>query len=574
MPFNRNAALQLFGAIVPKFIGQKKGVIGTNEDSNYDQQSSEGILHIKMDYLFIDAGELFLHYPELTNIISKSLVENTKVNSIANHACLVPVLSLLNGVLAGISVLYDKNLEQIISNYQNACLKLLSSRIQVVRNLSAKCYASLTQLPDLKNKITYLCQQMIVNKTENFIHGSLLTLSYLVDKFLTQGKFMFNKRIETDIYEEILNLHNNFTNSTYYTKTLYLNLVCSIKNNEIDNNWINSYEYLLKCTDNLEFGVHIYIQNLTKQLVTYCDLQLIPELLDIVLRADNNDVVRTFFIYLTNRLDTIKYENHIIFDKLFNFILDHTSIISVDCICLILQVMLKALDKTSKCCPIKLHNFYKIIIESNEYSINIITLGILVVTSILNIKYDENIDREKCGFIKSLITGTCNYAEYCTEDVRINVAKSLNNIITILYKMSKYDIQFSESIFEDKIKCINTILNLLQDENVAIRNEMTNFYSNYLNYKGRYLNPTVCLLLFLNSKFLKDLFSGCSIYLERKLHDLELQNGIDSQNAESLQYLTNVFYEQFFLKIIMSKSINMCDVKSDLLAINNEYFNI
>ncbi|XP_026475361.1 uncharacterized protein LOC113380087 [Ctenocephalides felis] len=196
----RNGALQLFGAIVPKFIGQKKGVVGTLDDTAVEIPPSEGILHLKMNYLFIDVGELLLHYPELRQIIYTTLttkIEDT-CNVISNHACLVPVLSLLSGAIVGLTTSYDDSLKQTVLDFQVAFVKLFSSPIQVVRNLAAKCYVCLTPLREIQNQIIYLCKQLTLSNKENFTHGALLGLAYLVDKFLIQG----SRNNQIDIFLE------------------------------------------------------------------------------------------------------------------------------------------------------------------------------------------------------------------------------------------------------------------------------------------------------------------------------------------------------------------------------------
>ena len=99
------AALQLFGALMPRILGQKK----LREDHEETDFGDSLALHNS-----ITAQELFTRHPNLGSYLLEKLEENLKNGEL--NPSLVPILSMLSRVSPGCQT--QTNLNRILLSYR------------------------------------------------------------------------------------------------------------------------------------------------------------------------------------------------------------------------------------------------------------------------------------------------------------------------------------------------------------------------------------------------------------------------------------------------------------------------
>ena len=158
----RNAALQLFGAIVPRILGQKK-------------VRTEGSLHNSLTL-----PEFLSRYSDLIPFLLEQLLNDSKESSsfLVNPA-LVPLLSLLSRIAPGGSV--DKSSLDSVQKMKSAFFKLLGSRVINVRILAGKALAAFTQPSLLEREIGFILRLLEDPRIPiNFQNGLLLAAKELL----------------------------------------------------------------------------------------------------------------------------------------------------------------------------------------------------------------------------------------------------------------------------------------------------------------------------------------------------------------------------------------------------------
>lgn len=148
----RNASLQLFGAIVPRLVGQ-------GDDDKLDFATGCSINHF------------FTHYPVLS---AKILDQINQKNNDFNDS-IIPVLILLSKMSIGGCDFVDGESDEFIFKIKSSLKSLLNHRIATARNLAAKTYAAFVE-PKLI--LQTLCA---LNATDNnyCLHGEMSMKIYL-----------------------------------------------------------------------------------------------------------------------------------------------------------------------------------------------------------------------------------------------------------------------------------------------------------------------------------------------------------------------------------------------------------
>ncbi|XP_052742126.1 uncharacterized protein LOC112044026 isoform X1 [Bicyclus anynana] len=157
----RNAALQLYGALIPKLIGQKKPT-GTDE-----------ILSS------VACDEFRTHSIKLWNFIIQQLKTDTHKDVINAHSNLVPILNTLANFAQRYNFSYDLD-DQIDSdmNLLPNILTLLGSPIYTVRRLTAKAILNIYSFEIILNNI-----KKVTIASENYLHGILMVIGNCYDLY-------------------------------------------------------------------------------------------------------------------------------------------------------------------------------------------------------------------------------------------------------------------------------------------------------------------------------------------------------------------------------------------------------
>ncbi|XP_078038510.1 uncharacterized protein LOC144470832 [Augochlora pura] len=168
----RNASLQLFGAIVPRLVGQSYG-------ETLDFGTGYPIDHF------------VTHYPLLSNFVRKELQNLSSTfmdfsTTLYLHSNIVHVLVLLSKFASSGCNLINYSSQKFVTKMKLLLRKLFENPIWYIRLLSAKAYAALTDFLSIKFEITKLKQNVSLSKNANLIHGNLLTIKYLKKKLLIE----------------------------------------------------------------------------------------------------------------------------------------------------------------------------------------------------------------------------------------------------------------------------------------------------------------------------------------------------------------------------------------------------
>lgn len=186
----RNAALQLYGALIPKLIGQKKA----------SGMEEETIATVASD-------EFRTHSPKLWIYIQSQLKKKDYTDKLQFHSDLIPLLNLLANSAMRYNFSYD-NMEtrNVDTDLLNNLFFLLDSPIYTVRRLIARSIFNMFSFEDIYN-----CLEQQEKYSENLIHGSLTLITYC-------HKYYGNKSFK----EQFERLNTKFTALFNYGKHSYI----------------------------------------------------------------------------------------------------------------------------------------------------------------------------------------------------------------------------------------------------------------------------------------------------------------------------------------------------------------
>lgn len=205
--FYRNAALQLFGAIVPKLVGQSQYFINPKiswepVNTAYNDIITKMVNIHKQIYHIIDGHKFF----------DKSSV------------LLVSVLELLSRVEV-IGQLDD------IRVLRSHFFTMISFDSEKIRNLSAKSLARFHEFYEIQKTIDYLLPQLFQATSENHKHGVVISVLYLLQKYESDVRFTGNASNANDLFnytKAIVLRHFIEKHNSYYLRCYLLNLLLYI----------------------------------------------------------------------------------------------------------------------------------------------------------------------------------------------------------------------------------------------------------------------------------------------------------------------------------------------------------
>lgn len=168
----RNAALQLYGALIPKLIGQKKA----------SGMEEEMIATVASD-------EFRTHSPKLWIYIQSQLKNMDYTDKIQFHSNLMPLLNLLANSAMRYNFSYDRlETRDLDRDLLKSLFFLLDSSIYTVRRLTAQSIFNMYSFGDIYN-----CLLEREYHSENFIHGCLTLIAYCSKHY---GNKLFKEEFE------------------------------------------------------------------------------------------------------------------------------------------------------------------------------------------------------------------------------------------------------------------------------------------------------------------------------------------------------------------------------------------
>ncbi|XP_063610801.1 uncharacterized protein LOC134784627 [Penaeus indicus] len=239
----RNAALQLYGAVVPRMVGQKK----VRDDSS--------VLNS------LTAPEFLARHPSLAQSLLKMLMEpgvmkeesyqdkertsDSEITeerspckvanepgdsmSIKVSSSLVPVLSLLARLSPGTGLQQNAEVNDILQHYRTETTRLLESPIHTVRRLASLAVVALTPSEEVLQLVHRHVELLERHGkiTNNETHGSLLTLMNILTSY---PDIQNNTTVKGKITTVLLSLINS-ENRCYVNTVLAVRICQLLKTN-------------------------------------------------------------------------------------------------------------------------------------------------------------------------------------------------------------------------------------------------------------------------------------------------------------------------------------------------------
>lgn len=207
----KNASLTLFGSLIPKIMKQKPKTDNNSEDWQH--------------FVFIHLEELVRNMPKVNCHILSELQSNLPTSSAVLY------LEFLSNI--EVKDPADSRILEVTNAYRARFWKLLGNKNDKVRRLAALC---LTQFHHYHDEIpcaviTYIPYIFQSTCTENFKHGLILAIDYLMKKL--QSHYQHIDWPEKDAFNQTL--QDTFNHSykqddspiSYYTRCYLLKLLLS-----------------------------------------------------------------------------------------------------------------------------------------------------------------------------------------------------------------------------------------------------------------------------------------------------------------------------------------------------------
>lgn len=187
----RNASLQLYGAVVPRLVGQCSG------------KSLDG----ELDFGYGDSVNHFVtHYPTLASRMYTQLRDVLKVQGTSNAA--LRSYSSVAHILVLLSKLSTNDLADylvtnvFIKKVKRLLISFLGNPMMYIRQLAAKVYTAFTPISNIFFDLRAIFSKVILtNHDNNMSHGYLLTCGYLNKKCIDNEKNSIRRKFYTYRYD-------------------------------------------------------------------------------------------------------------------------------------------------------------------------------------------------------------------------------------------------------------------------------------------------------------------------------------------------------------------------------------
>ncbi|CAG4945445.1 unnamed protein product [Parnassius apollo] len=472
----RNAALQLYGALIPKLIGQKKA------SGSEDEVAAT-----------VACDEFRTHFPQLWRFISDQLKCDQKKDVLLSHSNFLPILNILGNIAKRYNFFNHFENEIDADDLLNSLVALLGSPIFTVRRLTAD---SIFNIYSFDNIFEILEKAKQVN--ENCLHGYLLllvkcnnhykntTCQSKLDILKTKFKTVLDSRMHSYMCRELL---ESICNETYN----FGEILSEIKNHSNEPGkfqWANTH--IRKCLLNCEWAEiphWLYLILDSREYEKHCEI--------LCSKIDSQDV------------------DSVVFKKITDIFLAFPKKMSSN-------IIWKILYKISLLTNINNNLDIKDITEYLKDNISYKLRYIIPFAARITFEQDILLALSK------IIHKLCN-AEESDIEMRIIAAKANNEIAHKLSKLPD----------EIKIVSIITAVILLQDENEDVRSLSVYFYKNSCKMSSL-VHPYICLRSILDDKFLRSVFSDPSSGINSILEGLlNLLPSLSSQNMDNFNPFTN-----------------------------------
>lgn len=207
--FYRNAALQLFGAIVPKLVGQ-----------------TQYFLNPKISWEPVNTT--------YNDIVAKMNGIHKHVHHVIDgHKCFDESSVLLVSVLELLSRVEVIGQSEDIRVLRTHLIKMITFDSEKIRNLAAKSLARFHEFYEIQETVDDLLPQFFRTNSENNKHGIVISILYLLQKYESDVRCTGNASNANDLFRHtktiVLSYFEEQNNScSYYVRCYLLNLLLFI----------------------------------------------------------------------------------------------------------------------------------------------------------------------------------------------------------------------------------------------------------------------------------------------------------------------------------------------------------
>ncbi|KAJ8719605.1 hypothetical protein PYW08_011780 [Mythimna loreyi] len=501
----RNAALQLYGALIPKQIGEKKA-------SGSDEQTTATVA----------CDELRTHSPKLWKYILEQLEDTYEPDIVQIHSNLVPILNLLANSAKRYSFSYDM-IEQkhVTEELFDHLVLLLDSPIHTVRRLTAKCIFNIHDFTQISDNLWFLLYHVCVS--ENFLHGSLILLNLCHKYYYLHEAY----KAHFEKFRELFKRKFLNEQHSYLCRKLFEDIFMkSFKLEDIERT-------VFEMNNNVSFpGVDLWAESRLKKCILYTSAwNEIPALLNIILKQSNYEKYCEF-IFMKVKTQDCKAEEVLLkmvevllaFEKKYN-----SSIIW--------RIIFEISLKTNLSGHLDTAELLKVLQERE--SVYVIRYSIpLLARHITNIQNDDQLNLMK------IIRKFCDY-ENSDVDMRCIAALANNEVANEFHNLPDLV----------KIVSIKCAIMLLQDEDEDVRHLGVAFYHR-LSKQVAVVHPYVCLNNILNHSFLLSAFNGSQHFindLAKELSEILHSNHSPDEYNPFANDSKNIYLEPDVLKQLIEK---------------------
>ncbi|XP_038212550.1 uncharacterized protein LOC119832835 [Zerene cesonia] len=442
----RNAALQLYGALVPKLIGQKKA-------SGVDEET----------VATVGCDEFRTHSSKLWSFILTKLKQITYCVDIQEQSNLVPILNILANIAKRYNFSYDLKVQRHNDLQLLECLKIcLGSPIYTVRRLVSRCIINIYSFIEI--------YQLLVEYkyiSENSLHGILMLMDELFKIYKDSPKS------DVMALRQKYNLILQSRQHSYLNRVIFERIFISEDLIQIDDSIsqvcleVSKNKHLPGAFVWANFRIKYFIENTTW------------------------DMLARYFLTI---LDFSDLESHteIICQKLEEDL--HLAAQPLS------QIAYTLISSSKAISSYEIWKFVYILSKKIELNVQISTD---TFRKLLNKKFctryfipfaaricGKNLQVDDIRKISHVIFELCDPGNYDT-DMR-TISALANNELTSVFPNLPDDV---------KIHAINSAIILLQDEDENIRNLSTDFYLHLTNDNSKH--PFMCINYILNRTFLE-----------------------------------------------------------------------
>ena len=550
----RNAALQLYGAVVPRMVGQKKVkddssilncITAPEFLSRHVSLSSHlyNLLEISLDKLSCNkksSGFCNFDGNQSLNMLDK--VDLTYSSEVVSTV--IPILSFLARLSPGTSLQQTDVLKRQLSQFCQLVENLLGSPMMTIRRLSGQALLSLTLPSEVINLISKLLTIFEKNyhfSNNNVINGHLIAIKIFIKNYY--------ETLDDEIIERIIisiswMLTSEF--ACFENKNLVFEILMMIK----DNDFINSKIEMSRKVN--QPGMSKYTEITTSLKLNSSFTSVVELFFEENLFNNNQDISNACFQYICSKIDLDEHSPEvdkfveIVWNRLNNSIIDQ-SIHYIDYLLILEKILEKKTRfsfQPSEICIQNLTMFH------NEFQgMKTASVVMTIVSHLIRLCKKNPFDIQFLEIWSALIL---KYSSpNLNEDYRLSSSKCLVN---------SFDKILESSFKSIEEHTISACFYLLQDEDEIIRNKTSHAVHLLVSSNDKQVHhPSISLKLLadhlvssgkINYVFiLWKLSQGKLLHLEKLEKSLLFKN---SSNKLFVSHSVNLYQEPRYLSSLLS----------------------